>query len=68
MQLGKEAAELAIALIEQEVAGPDRRMLPVELVVRDSTAKKATRRGVLAVAKTLEEETHGINRRRNQGG
>jgi len=33
VQLGKEAAELAIALIEQEVAGPDRRMLPVELVV-----------------------------------
>jgi len=51
VQLGKEAAELAIALIEQEVAGPDRRVLPVELVVRDSTAGKAARRGVLAVAK-----------------
>jgi DNA-binding LacI/PurR family transcriptional regulator len=50
VQLGKEAAELAIALIEHEVAGPDRRILPVELVVRDSTARKAARRGVLAVA------------------
>jgi DNA-binding LacI/PurR family transcriptional regulator len=49
-QLGKEAAELAIGLIESDSAGPDRRVLPVELVVRDSTARKATRRGVLAAA------------------
>lgn len=47
VRLGKEAADLAIALIEQETAGPERRTLPVALVVRDSTA---ARRGALAAA------------------
>jgi LacI family transcriptional regulator len=37
-ELGKEAATLAIALLEGHVTGPLRRTLPVELVVRDSTA------------------------------
>ena len=32
------AATLAIALVEGDVTGPLRRMFPVELVVRDSTA------------------------------
>jgi LacI family transcriptional regulator len=51
-RLGKEAAELAIDLIEGRAAGPERRTLPVELVVRDSTVRQGARRGVLAAATT----------------
>jgi LacI family transcriptional regulator len=47
-RLGKEAAELAIDLIEGNATGPERRVLPVELVVRESTVPKAARRGALA--------------------
>jgi LacI family transcriptional regulator len=49
-RLGKEAAELAIDLIEGHATGPERRVLPVELVVRDSTVPQAARRGTLAAA------------------
>jgi LacI family transcriptional regulator len=49
-RLGKEAAELAIDLIEGQATGPERRVLPVELVVRESTVPQAARRGVLAAA------------------
>ena len=51
-RLGKEAAELAIDLIEGQTAGPEQRVLPVELVVRGSTVRQAARRGVLAAAST----------------
>jgi DNA-binding LacI/PurR family transcriptional regulator len=49
-RLGKEAAELAIALIEGNATAPERRVLPVELVVRESTARQGARRGALAAA------------------
>jgi DNA-binding LacI/PurR family transcriptional regulator len=49
-RLGKEAAELAIDLIEGHVTGPERRILPVDLVVRDSTVRQAARRAVAAAA------------------
>jgi DNA-binding LacI/PurR family transcriptional regulator len=37
-RLGKEAAEVAIDLVDGTRTAPTRRMLPVELVVRESTA------------------------------
>lgn len=49
-QLGKEAAELAIALVEGRDAASARRVLPVELVVRDSTARPTARARALAAA------------------
>ena len=49
-RLGKEAADLAIDLIEGRTAGPERRVLPVELVVRESTVRQAARRGALTAA------------------
>jgi LacI family transcriptional regulator len=49
-RLGKEAADLAIDLIEGHATGPERRVLPVELVVRESTSSEAARRGALAAA------------------
>jgi LacI family transcriptional regulator len=49
-RLGKEAAELAIDLIEGNTTGPERRVLPVELVVRESTVRQGARRGALAAA------------------
>jgi LacI family transcriptional regulator len=49
-RLGKEAAELAIDLIEGHATGPERRILPVDLVVRDSTVRQAARRAVAAAA------------------
>jgi LacI family transcriptional regulator len=49
-RLGKEAAELAIDLIDGNVTGPERRVLPIELVVRESTTRPAARRGALAAA------------------
>jgi DNA-binding LacI/PurR family transcriptional regulator len=47
-RLGEEAAQLAIDLIEGQTAGPERRTLPVELVIRGSTAQGAARAEVLA--------------------
>jgi LacI family transcriptional regulator len=49
-RLGKEAAELAIDLIEGRATGPERRVLPVEIVVRESTVRQAARRGALTAA------------------
>ncbi len=40
-RLGREAAELAIDLVEGRTAGPARRVLPVELRLRQSTARPA---------------------------
>lgn len=45
-RLGKEAAELAIDLIEGRATGPQRQLLPVELVVRESTGAAPLGRGL----------------------
>ena len=43
-RLGREAAQLAVEAIEGRRQGPRRIVLPVELVIRDSTAPARTRR------------------------
>ena len=47
-RLGKEAAELAIDIVEGRAAQAERRILPVELVVRGSTTRAHGREGALA--------------------
>jgi DNA-binding LacI/PurR family transcriptional regulator len=51
-RLGKEAAELAIDLLEGRAAEAERRILPVELVIRGSTASPRAGARALAAAAT----------------